>query len=229
MTIKSILNDRIKIEIEQIDDNELFELISLYWKTDEKGEYEYKVSDLGSSIGYKARKFSKVVFDKGLHSEKLIQIKNRSDLSASINFFIYRLNIEFDLYLKKSQEISIRKDIKTLFIKREQSEIKSKNKLQWVYENSLSRNYKKLERIERNFLLIIAELNTKDEIISVFRSKGSNWTTLNKLSLLGFVFIQRGFDKKIQDFIMDTRLKERLITYIIKKGFDIYNLEIHYM
>lgn len=229
INLKPLLESRIKKEIDITIDKNLTNLINLYWKINEKGEYDYKVNEIGKSIGYNAKKYSKIQFDKGIYCEKFVEIDNRTNLSENIHFFKYTLNKEFNTFLKKSNDKTLRKDIKLLFQKRQENEIQSKNKLEITYTENLKKQYDKLNRLEFNCLLIIAELNTKDEIISVFTHKGFNWKSINNLDKLGLLWIKRDFDNKIQDFIIHKNLKNRLIDYICKKGIDIYELEINYM
>ncbi|XKW97341.1 hypothetical protein R8G64_02305 [Tenacibaculum maritimum] len=76
---------------------------------------------------------------------------------------------------------------------------------------------------------MIAHLQTKEKIVSMFTEKGFNWTALNELSNLGLLWMKRGFDNKIQDFVINKTLRNRLIAYIENNGIDIYVLETKFM
>jgi len=226
-----IYNSRIKIEIENTNDEKLISKIQSYWKVDDKGKYLFNVNEIGTSFSKKIKNHSKVQFDKGIFNEILVESSDRKELSNNIIIFNHQLEIEYENTGKKTLENdkTHRKDISDLFTKRKEKDIQSQTKLKSTYENNLDKQYRKLERLEFNCLLIIAYLYSKNEIVSVFSNKGFNWKSLNKLSSLGLLWMKRGFDNKIKEFIIHKPLRDRLISYIKNKGIDIYELEIHYM
>jgi len=224
------LNDRIKVKIKNIDDEELASMIYLYWNVNEKGEYKFKVTEIGSSISHIAKEYSEVYFDKGIYEESLIKINNRGELIDCISKFKGELNNEFDNFIEVSKNTkSLLNDVKILFDKRKEYERHHKEKLRNIYENNLKKQYNSLGRLERNCLFIVTSSKSKEELVSIFTNKGFNWNSLNKLSALGLLWMKRDFDNKIQEFIMHKDLKRRLKNHIAREGIDIYELEINYM
>ncbi|MFL0061475.1 hypothetical protein, partial [Tenacibaculum maritimum] len=209
------------------NNDNLINNINSYWKLN--SEDDFIENDLSSEIIEQVKQHSSVTFDKGFYEKSLVEIKNRASLLDAINFFKLKLEKEFKIYLQKSDKKHLFKDINILYEKRKKYEESFKTKLEKASGNRevLKKVYN--NKLEFNCLLMIAHLQTKEKIVSMFTEKGFNWTALNELSNLGLLWMKRGFDNKIQDFVINKTLRNRLIAYIENNGIDIYVLETKFM
>ena len=224
-------NSRILVEFGENIEEKNKELIKTYWLLNNYGKFKEDNSNYSNTE--KAKKFSSVKFNNGIYQESLKEIESRIELLKEIDLFNEKLEKEFKINNEKSSnnETKLLNDVNTLFDLRKKFEKQSKDFLNKVAENEslLKKNFAEFHRIEFNSLYIIAKMPNKDKVVEVFTNKGFNWKSLNKLQKFGFLWMKRGFDKKIQEYIMSKTLKKRLVDSIEKEGKDVYELEINYL